>query len=501
MLQSRRAQTGTAAPITTSHVAALDDIVYGGGSSHGGSGAWYQSTPDGGLVTSKTGYQTNIGQGGNDGGDTDVMGRKINIGDQGEVDVSCCPCSSNAATVGTEYIGIRASSYWNRNPTVDINAGCVKYLSCLDIARNSAVNIKAWYGGDAPPRQPWLSPLPGGNTVEIVADSSHWPSTGDTHVRLEAKRHLPPEQLGAGPEPGTAFFHLSGKARTADPFSNATQVSPMQDSSGNGGWLRLGPIGPPPTGSAVVNPTLDPTPGLECRAAGQIILSADQGKPETFEEGIRDGGGVEMRMGGKSDSKHPGNGCVVFDYTGRESPGLGEIWIIDGTPGTDAKYSLITFAGNPGDDDPITNRARFEFHPSNGPKTFIIPHPLDNLRDSTELLHSCIEAPTVDNIYRGSCRLINGKGTVNLDSNDRYQMTQGTFQALNKDPQVHITNNESFDRVRGEIVGNELHIICENPDSDANVAWLVIGTRQDPSIRECPKTNDAGDLITERPRN
>jgi len=134
-------------------------------------------------------------------------------------------------------------------------------------------------------------------------------------------------------------------------------------------------------------------------------------------------------------------------------------------------------------------------------KTFIIPHPLDNLRDSTELLHSCVEAPTVDNIYRGSCRLMNGKGLVNLDSNDRYQMTQGTFQALNKDPQVHVTNNESFDRVKGEIVGNELHIICENPDSDANIAWLVIGTRQDPSIRQCPKTDDVGNLITERPRN
>jgi hypothetical protein len=146
---------------------------------------------------------------------------------------------------------------------------------------------------------------------------------------------------------------------------------------------------------------------------------------------------------------------------------------------------------------------KYEFiAPTSGTtKTFIIPHPLDNLRDSTELLHSCIEAPTVDNIYRGSCRLMNGKGIVNLDSNDRYQMTQGTFQALNKDPQVHITNNETFDRVKGEIVGNELHIICENPDSDANVAWLVIGTRRDPSIRECPKTDNMGNLITERPRN
>ena len=134
-------------------------------------------------------------------------------------------------------------------------------------------------------------------------------------------------------------------------------------------------------------------------------------------------------------------------------------------------------------------------------EAFIIPHPLDNLRDSTELLHSCVEAPTVDNIYRGSCRLMNGKGIVNLDSNDRYQMTQGTFQALNKDSQVHVTNNESFDRVKGEIIGNELHIICENPDSDANIAWLVIGTRQDLSIRECTKTDEMGNLITERPRN
>ena len=50
MLQSRRAQTGTAAPITTSHVVALEDIVYGGGGSHGGGGYW-ELGPDWSLAT------------------------------------------------------------------------------------------------------------------------------------------------------------------------------------------------------------------------------------------------------------------------------------------------------------------------------------------------------------------------------------------------------------------------------------------------------------------
>ena len=131
-------------------------------------------------------------------------------------------------------------------------------------------------------------------------------------------------------------------------------------------------------------------------------------------------------------------------------------------------------------------------------KNFIIPHPLDDLRDSTELLHACIEGPTVDNLYRGSCQLKNGEGTVNLDSNERYQMTQGTFQALNKDIQVHVTNNETFGQVKGTVIGNELHIICENPHSDAKIDWLVIGTRQDVGVREDPKTNNNGDLIVER---
>ena len=51
MLQSRRAHTGTAAPITTSHVVALEDIVYGGGGSHGGGGYW-ELGPDWRTTTS-----------------------------------------------------------------------------------------------------------------------------------------------------------------------------------------------------------------------------------------------------------------------------------------------------------------------------------------------------------------------------------------------------------------------------------------------------------------
>ena len=303
--------------------------------------------------------------------------------------------------------------------------------------------------------------------------------------------------------------------------------------SSQGSNLQLGPILVPFGGPFGPNhPQTFPSiegerAGFLCVAQGQVSIAADYNKwgvPSEVpppQQGLK--GGVQFRMGGPeggaltpTGQTGPAGGCVVFDYGNRGPPGPGEIWVLNAKGGdTDPSVGGSGFGSDPWDQCRITfasgptggSYVDYRFVPPNtvplpaGAKAFIIPHPLDSLRDSTELLHSCVEAPTVDNIYRGSCRLMNGKGLVNLDSNDRYQMTQGTFQALNKDPQVHVTNNETFDRVKGEIVGNELHIICENPDSDANIAWLVIGTRQDPSIRECPKTDDMGNLVTERPRN
>ena len=132
-----------------------------------------------------------------------------------------------------------------------------------------------------------------------------------------------------------------------------------------------------------------------------------------------------------------------------------------------------------------------------GSGSFKIPHPLDE--ENKTLIHSFVEAPRCDNIYSGKVKLKNGKATVNMDNNDWYSMTEGTFLVLNKDFRIYVTNNDfdNWDLVKGRLEGNKLKIISNNPKSNITVDWLVIGTRQDSTIKESELTDDNGDLKCE----
>lgn len=135
-----------------------------------------------------------------------------------------------------------------------------------------------------------------------------------------------------------------------------------------------------------------------------------------------------------------------------------------------------------------------------GTKNFDIKHP-NTLLNNKRLLHSCIEGPRCDLIYRGTANLINGKAEVNLDSDcvasSDCAMSLGTFELLVNNPQFYLQNPKSFDRLIGEIIGNKLIIECENQNSSAVVNWLVIGERKDTNILESKHTNKNGYLITE----
>ena len=48
-----------------------------------------------------------------------------------------------------------------------------------------------------------------------------------------------------------------------------------------------------------------------------------------------------------------------------------------------------------------------------GTKQFKIPH---LILENKNLVHSCIESPRVDNLYRGIKQLINGKCEINIDT-------------------------------------------------------------------------------------
>jgi hypothetical protein len=130
---------------------------------------------------------------------------------------------------------------------------------------------------------------------------------------------------------------------------------------------------------------------------------------------------------------------------------------------------------------------------SKGSGSFKIDHPLKP--ETHHLVHSFIEGPQADNLYRGVIQLENGRAVIDLD--DWFGMTAGTFLALNRDIQAFVNNSETWDAVRANVQGSQLVIECQNADSNATVSWLVIGERQDKEIYESILTDDNGKIIVE----
>jgi len=120
---------------------------------------------------------------------------------------------------------------------------------------------------------------------------------------------------------------------------------------------------------------------------------------------------------------------------------------------------------------------------------------------SKRLIHSFIEGPRCDLIYRGTAILQNGQAIVNLDrdcvAEPDCQMTEGTFAELTTNSICFLQNNESFDSLKYSISNNILTIDCENNTSSDTIQWLVIAERKDQFIKNWDKTNADGFLKTE----
>jgi hypothetical protein len=132
---------------------------------------------------------------------------------------------------------------------------------------------------------------------------------------------------------------------------------------------------------------------------------------------------------------------------------------------------------------------------SKGSGSFKIDHPLESKKDTHELVHSFIEGPQADLIYRGKIDLVDGSATVNIDT--VAGMTEGTFVALNREVQCFTSNESDWDAVKGSVSGNILTIECQNTSSTATVSWLVIGERQDQHMYDTDWTDDNGKVIVE----
>lgn len=130
---------------------------------------------------------------------------------------------------------------------------------------------------------------------------------------------------------------------------------------------------------------------------------------------------------------------------------------------------------------------------SKGSGSFKIDHPIKP--ETHHLVHSFIEGPQADNLYRGTVALQAGKAVVNLD--DAARMTQGTFVALNCNVQCLTSNETGWAAVRGKVDGNVLTIEAQDAQCNDKISWLVIGERCDKHMKDTDWTDENGRVITE----
>ena len=130
---------------------------------------------------------------------------------------------------------------------------------------------------------------------------------------------------------------------------------------------------------------------------------------------------------------------------------------------------------------------------SKGSGSFKIDHPLKPT--THHLVHSFLEGPTADLIYRGKVELVNGQATVNIDT--AAGMTEGTFEVLCTNVQCFTSNESDWDAVKGSVSGNTLSLNCQNTSSNAVVSWLVVGERKDQHMRDTSWTDENGRVIVE----
>jgi hypothetical protein len=132
---------------------------------------------------------------------------------------------------------------------------------------------------------------------------------------------------------------------------------------------------------------------------------------------------------------------------------------------------------------------------SKGSGSFRIEHPLPSKSATHQLVHSFIEGPKCDLIYRGKINLVDGKASVNIDTDST--MTEGTFEVLCANVQCFTSNESGWGAIRGKVVGNILTIEAQDSASTDNVSWMVIGERKDPHIMDTDWTDENGRPIVE----
>ena len=169
--------------------------------------------------------------------------------------------------------------------------------------------------------------------------------------------------------------------------------------------------------------------------------------------------------------------------------------VFDGSGGAGGYSLKATYSGATKFSVQNTGNVSISGALSKGSGSFKIDHPLESKKDTHHLVHSFVEAPQADLIYRGTATLSSGTATVNLDT--VAGMTEGTYVLLNTNSSCFTSNETDWDSVKGSISGNILTISCQNSSSTATVSWLVVGERQDQHMKDTDWTDANGKVIVE----
>lgn len=130
-----------------------------------------------------------------------------------------------------------------------------------------------------------------------------------------------------------------------------------------------------------------------------------------------------------------------------------------------------------------------------GSGSFKIDHPLSSKSNTHHLVHSFLEGPQADLIYRGQVALTGGSATVNIDT--AAGMSEGTFALLCRDVQCFTSNETGWTSVKGSVSGNTLTITAQDNSCTDTISWMVVGERKDQHMINTDWTDETGKVIVE----
>ena len=229
--------------------------------------------------------------------------------------------------------------------------------------------------------------------------------------------------------------------------------------------------------------------GLDAIGIGSVLGSGYQATQQGMMQ-FRNGGGEGTPAGSggiefysaQANSGYAHRLCA-FDNSGGDTPLLLQ------RRNNSATWSTqMTFEGN-------SNNVVFAGTVSKGGGSFKIDHPLPSMNGTHHLVHSFVEGPQADNLYRGRVTLVDGQASVNLDTTSN--MTEGTFVLLNRDVQCFTSNETGWTAVRGTVSGNTISIEAQDNTCTDTISWMVVGERHDQFMYDNEFADDDGHIIVE----